>query len=182
MWKSIALVGVCTILLSGLPAPPAMAEGYMASEWDRIARLDKETSGEWSIGVGAHVAHTRGLALDIKYTRPFGKDPWFQWYSKLAAFNGQVAASAGLHWNWSKRFYTGIGIGVTEGNNIIDTAWHYESPIIGWRITPNLSGEFSHRSNCSSFWKFTGDRCLWVLPRGTTPNLGYNFIALRRRF
>ena len=165
MWKYIALAVTLTMASCFFLAQPAQAEG-----------------GEWSIGVGAQFRHTNGPMVDVKYTRPFGKGNWIGWYSKLAMFDGQPAASVGLHFDWTKWFYTGIGIGVTKGNDIVSTAYHYESPIIGFRITDKLSLEASHRSNCSSLWKFTGDRCLYLLPRGTTPNLGYNFLTLRRRF
>ena len=164
MWKFIVAVALLTIVVISFNAPHAKAEG------------------EWSVGVGAQFVHTRGLALDLQYTRPFTEESSFRWYSKLASFDGQAAVSFGIQHDWTKRFYSGFGVGFTQGNDIIDTAWHYESPIIGWRITPTMAIEGSHRSNCSKAWKFTGDKCLWVLPRGTTPNLGYNFLALRWRF
>jgi len=180
MWRSIALVALLMTTAICLFAPGAKAQ-YAASEWDRIARLEQETSGEWSIGAGAAIMHSSGLMLDLKYTRQFGKAPWFRWYSTLAVFNGQPAVSAGLHLDleW---FYMGVGVGLTEANDIVSTTWSYEWPIVGIWITPNVAIEYSHRSNCSSAASYTGDRCLWVLPRGTTPNWGYNFLTLRRRF
>lgn len=127
--------------------------------------------------VGMDTAHSRGAPLtEMRFclTKYAGLCGW------LIDSEPGRAAGVGYFTRWFKTPWT-IGLGTEYGSpdGIVSTSWSY-TIYLERRLTKHLALGLKHRSNCSSLLKNLNKRycILWPLPRGTQPNLGYNFLYI----